>query len=395
MELTELKSELEGIKSTLEAKLDKALAEHASQIEKQGKASTELTGKIDEMSQKHQETHDQLVELAQKQAKGFSQETKGDKSLGHAFMKSDRVQDFLIRGEGSVKVEVKNTIIGEGGSPQDPVDTIVRPDRLAGIIPGAFRSLNILDVIPMGSTSSNQVEYTQEDTFVNNAAERAESTGKPETDVTFKLVQEPVRTVAHFIKLSKQVLDDAPALRSYVDSRMVHGVRRRLQFQILRGNGTSPNMAGLSASGRHTAFTPVTGDTELDSINRAKYAVIGADFEANAVLVNPSDWGKIERSKVTGGGYVLGDGAAMNYIAGGMVPTVWGLPVIPSNDVEAGKFYVLDLNAIQLFMREGVSVEMGFVNDDFTNNLFTLRAELRGALAVFQPTAVRYGDLVV
>jgi hypothetical protein len=41
-----------------------------------------------------------------------------------------------------------------------------------------------------------------------------------------------------------------------------------------------------------------------------------------------------------------------------------------------------------------VTVELGFVNDDFTRNLLTLRAELRAALAVYQPTAVRYGDLL-
>jgi hypothetical protein len=39
-------------------------------------------------------------------------------------------------------------------------------------------------------------------------------------------------------------------------------------------------------------------------------------------------------------------------------------------------------------------IELGFVNDDFTRNLLTLRAELRAALAVYQPTAVRYGDLL-
>jgi hypothetical protein len=61
---------------------------------------------------------------------------------------------------------------------------------------------------------------------------------------------------------------------------------------------------------------------------------------------------------------------------------------------KSGKFYVADSNAFQLWTRQAVTVELGFVNDDFTRNLLTLRAELRAALAVYQPTAVRYGDLL-
>lgn len=383
---------LDGLKS----QLDTALAAHTAEIEKNGKAATDLTAKIDELSAKYADTEKALGDVIQKQDKMSAAAPKDTpRSLGEAFMKSEKVKAFMeSRGSDSnkVRIEIKNTILGEGGSPQDPVDTIVPTDRLAGIVPGAFRSLNILDVIPMGSTSSNQIEYTQELSFTNAAAETAEGAAKPETDLTFTLVNEPVRTIAHWIKVSKQVLDDAPALESYINGRLVYGVRKRLQTQILTGTGVSPLLSGLTAAANHTAFTPTSGDTGLDSINRAKYAVVGADFEANVVLVNPADWGTIERSK-SSGLYVLGDGAAVNYIANGMIPTVWGLPVVMSNDVTSGKFFVLDRNATQLFMRQGVEVEMGFVNADFTNNLITIRAELRAAMAVYQPTAVRYGSL--
>lgn len=390
----ELKKMTETVQK-MDEELTKTLSLHTSEIEKHGKASTELTGKVDELSTKLAESQAVLDDLAQKAAQGFSKETEKPQTIGGEFMKSDQVQRFIKEQSGNAKLEIKNTIIGEGGSPQNPVDTIVAPDRLAGIVPGAFRALNVLDVIPMGQTSSNQIEYTQELAFTNNSAEKAEGTAKPESDLTFKLVQESVRTIAHFIKLSKQVLDDAPMLEGYVNRRMIHGVQRRMQFQILRGNGTSPNIAGLTASGRHTAFTPTTGELALDSINRAKYSVIGADYSPNVVILNPADWGSIERAKTTDGGYVLGDGAAVTYLANGMIPQVWGMTVITSNDVAAGTFFVLDTNAIEMFNRESVTVELGFVNDDFTKNLVTLRAEMRGALAVYQPTAIQYGDLVI
>jgi HK97 family phage major capsid protein len=382
---------LDGIKGQLDAKL----ADHTAMVEKHGKATTELTGTVDKLAQKYAEAEAKLNDLCQKAAGGFTPEQRIADSIGAQFMASNEVKNFMKSQSGSVKLEIKNTIIGEAGSPKNPSDIIVAPDRRDGIVPGAFRALTILDVVPMGSTGSNQVHYTQEDAFTNSSAEVAESGTKAQSDLTFKLIEEPVRTIAHWLKLSKQVLEDAPALEGYVNRRLAHGVRNRLEFQILRGNGTSPNIAGLSASGRHTAFTPVTADTQLDSINKAKYAVAGADFTANVVFINPADWGAIERSKVTSTSneYVLSSGGAVNYLSNGMIPTVWGLPVVASNNVEAGKFYVLDLNAIEMMLRQSVTVEMGFVNDDFTKNLITMRAEMRGALAVYQPTAVRFGSL--
>jgi len=390
----EIKMIQEGLNS-IKSQLDVKLADHTSQIEKYGKASTETTGQVDKLAQRFADAEAKLQDLAQKAAGGWSEQRQTVDTLGSMVMKSDQVKHFMQMRSGSVQIEVKNTIIGEGGSPQNPVDTIVSPDRREGIVPGAFRELSVLDVIPMGATSSNQVHYTQELAFTNSAAEVAEAAAKAESVLTFKLVEEPVRTIAHFIKMSKQVLDDAPALEGYVNRRLSHGVRNRLEFQILRGNGTSPNLAGLSASGNHTAYTPATGDTALDSLNKAKYATIGADFSANTILMNPATWGTIERAKLTGGAYALGDGAAITYVANGMIPRVWGMNVVLSNNVEAAKFYVLDTAAVEMMLRQAVTVEMGFVNDDFTKNLFTLRAEMRGALAVYQPTAVRFGSLVV
>lgn len=390
----ELKAVQQGL-DNIKTQLDSKLSAHTAEIEKYGKASTELTGQVDKLAQRFADSEAVLSDLAKKAADGFTQKAAVIDTLGSTVMKSEQVKQFMQMRSGSVQIEIKNTIIGEGGSPANPVDTIVAPDRRDGIVPGAFRALNVLDVVPMGATASNQIHYTQELAWTNNSAETAEGGAKPESALTFQLIEEPVRTIAHFIKLSKQVMDDAPALEGYVNRRLAHGVRNRLEFQILRGTGVSPNIAGLTASGRHTAYTPATGDTELDTLNKAKYAAIGADFMANTIFINPADWGAIERAKLTGGAYALGDGAAITYVANGMIPRVWGMNVVMSNNVASGKFYVLDTNAIEMMLRQSVTVEMGFVNDDFTKNLFTLRAEMRGALAVYQPTAVRYGSLVV
>lgn len=390
----------------LETKLKEAVGKYEAQVTETGKAAAGVREDVKKLAEDYKqalegsvEMQDRLKEVEQKLAGGMAgKEAAEHKSWGQSFSESDSFANFKSGGTTKASIEVKNTIIGEGGSPQNPVNTIVSADRLPGIVPGAFRSLNVLDFVPMGVTSSNQIEYTRELAWTNNGAERAEGVAKPESVLTFELVNDPVRTIAHFIKASKQVLDDAPMLQSYIDRRMRHGVQARMQSQILKGNGTSPNISGLSASGRHTAFTPETGEIALDSLNRAKYAIIGADYSPNVIIMNPADFGAIERVKSTSSSndYAAGNGAALAYINGGMTPLLWGIPVVTSNDVASGKFYMMDSNAIQFFMRQGVTVEMFEQDsDNVQKNLLTIRAEARGALAVYTPLAVRFGSLLI
>ena len=162
-------SDFEKAIGSLEAKLDSALNEASEQSQKFGKVSTELTGKVDALSQELKESQSALEELAQKQAEGFAPKQERKQSVGSIFTGSESAKAMIEGKSKHAHVEVKNTILGSDGTPLDPSDIIVAPDRLAGIVPGAFRALSILDVLPMGQTSSNQIEYTQEDTWTNDA----------------------------------------------------------------------------------------------------------------------------------------------------------------------------------------------------------------------------------
>jgi HK97 family phage major capsid protein len=402
-----MSDEHKAVLEAIEKKLAEAVTQYEGQVRENGEATKRIADEVKALAEEHKSVvesseglQSRIQEVEQKLAGGFhGDDSAAHKTWGQSMVESDSFKTFAEGGDAlRARVEVKNTILGEGGSPQDPVNTIAQADRLPGIVPGAFRALNVLDFVAMGVTGSNQIEYTREASWTDDSAETAEGGAKPESDLTFELVQDPVRTIAHFIKASKQILDDAPMLQSYIDRRMQHGVRARLQEQILKGNGTSPNISGLSDTGRHTAFTPTTGEIALDSLNRAKYAVLGADYSPDFIFLNPADFGAIERVKDSSSSnkYAAGDGAALSYINGGMTPMIWGLPVVTSNDVASGKFYLGDSNAFQLFMRQGVIVEMFEQDsDNVQKNLLTIRAELRAAMAVYTPTAIRYGDLTV
>lgn len=404
--MAEQKTDLEKTVEVVESKLNEAVERYEGQVKETGEATKKVAEDLKAMATEHAdlmkdmpELKERFKEVEQRIAEGPASSTQKRQTWGEVFSESDSFKDFKEGGKNArARAEVKNTILGESGSPGDPSDTLVQSERLPGIIPGAFRALNVLDFVPTGATASNSIEYTREASWTNSGAETNEGATKPESDLTFELVNDPVRTVAHIIKASKQILDDAPMLQSYIDRRMEHGIRKRLQEQVLKGDGSSPNLSGLSDTGRHTTFTPETGEHALDSLNRAKYAIIGADYMPNFIWMNPTDFGAIERLKeaTDSDKYLASDGAALSYINGGMTPLIWGLPVATSNDIASGKFYMGDSNAFQLFMRQGATVEM--FEQDETNvqkNLLTIRAELRAAFAVYVSAAVRYGDLTL
>lgn len=291
--------------------------------------------------------------------------------------------DFKLRVEA-------NTISGQTGSPPENTDTLVQTDRRAGIVPGAFRTLRVRDLIPTIPTTSNAWQFVRELVFTNAAAETAEGAAKPEATLTFEDVTVNIRTIAHFIKASNQILADAPALRAYIDNRLRYGVELREEQQIVSGNGSGQNISGMTASGNYTAFTPTSGNTAIDSINRAKYAILGADYMPTGVLLNPTNWGAIERLKTTDKAYVVGDPF------GSITPMMWGLPVVASNSMTANKLLVADFNtSYEYAERQSTVIDIGYVNEDFTKNLVTIRGEKRGALATIRPASTRFGDLTL
>jgi len=389
MEISDIKAALDAHEKSLETALEK----YEGQIKDAGKAASEVKAEVVKLAERHEALSTRFTAMQQTVL-----DTKGEptvnKSVGQQLVESDQFKAFMAGSINRARIEVKNTILGEGGSPVGPIDTLVPVDRLPGIYPGAFRSLRIADVIPRGATASNSIEYTRELAFTNSAAETLEGASKPESALTFQLANAPVRTIAHWLKLSKQVLDDAPALQSYVDRRLRYGIELRLEQQIVRGNGTSPNLSGILDSGNFTVLDGVPGDTELDTLSKAKYAVKASEYEPNIVLMNPSDWGAIERRKATTGEYVISGGNGVGFVAGGLAPTVWGLPVVTSNSVPEDEYICMATDAVQLFMRSGLVVEM-FEQDDVNvqKNLVTVRAELRAAFVVFNTLAIRAGGL--
>lgn len=369
--------------------LDTFVASVKTQLGDSDKAAKDAVAAAEKATLELKDMSTRMVELEQKAAEGIKRGTENLDSLGMVFAKNEGVLDFAKGMLAKVSVEVpqhsfyKNTVVN--------ADATTPPDRQPGVIPGAFRQLKLRDVVPVGQTSLNVIETTRELAFTNNAAETAEGASKPETDVTFELVTTNIRTIAHWLKMSKQIIADAPTIASYVDLRLAFGVERRIDSQIVNGDATGQNLSGITKSGNFTAFSPVSGETQIDTLARAIAAIQSSEYDPTAILLNPQDFWAIRRIKGQNEGkYVYGDPNGVGQF------TLWGYPVVTSNAVPQYKFIVADFaQAYFYWNRQGTVVQMFEQDsDNVTKNLVTLRGEARGALETRVPAAARVGFLI-
>jgi HK97 family phage major capsid protein len=368
------------IKAALDAHgkaIETAMSKYDSQVADLGKADELVKGELRALSEKFEST---ITEISQKMDTA-RKESAPSLSAGAEFVKSEQFKQLLAGQTQRARFEVKNTVTSN--------NTTVFPQQNPAIIRGNFTPLTIRELFRSIPVTSNMVNSLRELSWTNDAAEVSQGAAKPESDLTFEQYNVPITTVAHWIKISNQLLADAPAIVAYIDTRARDGLAQRIDAQLLNGNGTSPNLSGLTDAGNFTAYTPTSDDLLVDAINRAKYALWATGNMPDTVIVNPAAWGAMERTRegVGTGQYLYGTPGSM---AG---DNPFGLRVVLSNNMAVDKFLVgaIDASAV-LYTRQGATVEMGYVNADFTNNLVTIRVEERLGLGVERPAGILYGS---
>jgi HK97 family phage major capsid protein len=373
----------EQIKAALEQhqkSIDSAIQKYENELAVAGSASNEAKAAVAALSEKFEST---VTELAQKM-EGIKADASAPviQTAGAEFVKSEAFAQLVAGNTQRARIEVKNTVTS--GS------TTVFPQQMPGVISGDFKPLTIRQLFRAIPVSTNMVNSLREASWTNDAVEVSQGSAKPESDITFEQYNVPITTVAHWIKVSNQLLADAPAIVSYIDSRLRDGLAQRIDAQLLNGDGTSPNLSGITDSGNFTAYTATSSDLLTDAIARAKYALWAKGYTPDAVIVNPADWATMEltREGAGSGMYLYG----MPGVAAGVNP--FGVRVVMSSNMTQGEFAIgaFDM-ACALYNRQGAVVEMGFVGNDFTNNLVTIRAEERLGLGVEKPSAILYGNI--
>jgi HK97 family phage major capsid protein len=397
------KDDKSGSPDELGAKLDKLIEkaeenrqklgnfaeEMKSEQAKHGTALAETKGEVDKLLTKAAEHDGRMTEIEQKidavkKGGGGRQEVK---SLGRQFVEHEDFKGWAEKG-GDGKFRLGGlkavTSLGDGVSAGD----LIVPDRQAGIIGLNQRQPTVRRLIAPGQTESNAIQYVRETGFTNNAAPVSEGGQKPKSEITFDLKTVTVQTIANLMDASRQILADAPQLRSFIDERLLWGHDDVLDQQLLYGDGEGANLLGIipQAEDFDPAFTAEL-NTYIDTLRIATLQVRLAKLRASGIVIDPTAWTKIELTKTTDGAYVFANPLGL----AGQV--MWGQPVVDSDGINAGEFLVGAFRqGAQYFEREDVDILISESNkDNFEKNMVTIRCEGRGALAVYRPEAFVHG----
>ena len=297
------------------------------------------------------------------------------KSFGELFTESIA---FKSKGTTSeLKYDLKATFERATGWVPDPFLSPRFVDALA-----ARRPLMVADLIPSTTTTSSAIRYFLETAFTNVAVEVAEGTAKPEATLAVGTRTDNVEKIAVWIPVTDEQLADVPMVRQYLENRLGYMVRQRLDSQILVGNGTAPNLSGITD--RAGIQTQAKGaDPTPDAVYKAMTKIRVNDFsEPNAVVFHPNDWQAIRLLTTADGIYLWGPPMDAG------PERIWGLRVVQTVAMTENTALVGDFNQAMLAMREGLTVKITDSHASlFISNIQVILVELRAALAVFREAA--------
>ena len=255
--------------------------------------------------------------------------------------------------------------------------------RLPGFVEAVSRPIQVLDIVPMGMTQQAAIVYMEETTRTHAAAEKAEGAAYAES--TFELTEKTsnVRKITDSVPVTDEQLEDVAMAESYLNGRLVFGLRQRLDTQILSGDGIAPNLQGLNTL--TGILTQAKGaDTIPDAIFKAgrQVRVTGRAMPTH-VLIHPTNWESIRLLRTADGIYIWGNPSEAG------PERIWGWPAVQQDIVAAGTAFIGSFQPqwVSLFERRGVDVQVGYSGTQFVEGKRTVRGDMRMALVFFRPAA--------
>lgn len=375
------------------------LDQQADEMRRHGETSSETAKKVETAEQKQIQLEKDLKDIREQvtkmEAKGNRLPFSGGqvKTVGQQFIESEQFKSAAERGLNHTDAFNVKSFFDMERKDLDSTDPngglLAQTLILPGIITAPDENLRLRDILNVQTTTANSVEYIEETGFTNAAAPVAEKALKPQSDITFDQKTAQVRTIAHWLPATRQILADAQQLRNYVDNRLIYGLKLVEEAQILFGDGVGENLLGLmNHTGVQNAGTRAAEDTFIDKIRRSITMARIAGYPVTGVVLNPADWETIELSKGTDGHYIF---TSVN--EGGQM-RVFRVPVIESTSMTEGEYLLGGFGlAAQLLDREQANVRVSESHTDyFARNMVAILGEERIAMPIYRPEALVKGS---
>lgn len=255
------------------------------------------------------------------------------------------------------------------------------------------RKVHMRQLIPTGTMDGSSFTFLREVAGVGTVAAWNEATGtKAQFDLKMEEKTIPNEYIAGWLRMSKKLLDDVKGLTSYLNMRLPEKLMKAEDEAILTGDGTSPNISGITYAGNFTAgadTAAVTVERLIDAITQLEEL----DRDATAAMVRPAVYGELYKNKAAGSGEYDLPGN-VTFTNGTLY--VGGVPVFATTAMLANKYILGDFQkGIQILVREAPSIV--FAYEDGTNireNKVTVRIEERIALPIYGSEYFIYGSTV-
>ncbi|MEQ7008481.1 phage major capsid protein [Actinopolymorpha sp. B17G11] len=329
------------------------------------------------------------------------------KTLGDVFIESEMFQKarskgftdrpFIhagMEGKSIFSMSAGTHTIQAFGSAQD-----------LGITELQRRKMHVRDLFPKSTTKAAVLYGIRETGWVNNAAQVKEryaadgtspATGgptdvfgkAPESDLEFAPVLYPVAEIAHILRGHKNLLSDEPRLRTFINTRMVEGVKFAEDRDLLHSVGDGEKITGLFNTPGVQTYTGLATDQYSVQIRRAITRVLLAEYEPTGIVLSPQMWEHVEVEEDDNGAFRVAVAVAI-----GAEKRVWRLNVVETTAMADDKFLMGAFGmGAQLHDRENVSVTVSTEDsDNFQRGVVTFRADERVALEVPRPESFCIG----
>lgn len=337
----------------------------------------------------------EFVAQGRPKAQAILARLQGPDRAGVLFGKSRGSQALIPLSAQEVKDMRQVSTLIEGKAVPTLGANVIEPTRLADLVRvDEHDTLRLRDVLDIGRTTSDAVRYTRLTGYTRAAATVAHSASKPQAALSMDAQTALVKTLAVWMPVEEQQLDDMPMLAGMINNELVYDLNKHIEELVMYGQGAGEDFDGIIPDSGVLDARTVVNDTLIDISRRMITDVRRAGYEPNGILVDPLDWETIVLEKGSDNRYVW------VVVTEGDTSRLWATPVVETVAAEelgtgARNMVVGDWRrGATLWDRMDATLSVGWINDQFTKNQRTMLAELRAAFAVRRPLAFRKYETV-
>lgn len=277
---------------------------------------------------------------------------------------------------------------------------VVQPLYLQGVNPIAKRRTTLYDILNKVPWASDTVYYVENSAAEGTIAARKEAAASlagdydtyakfPQKDYDFVRRSMTLSKIPVYAKVTKEMMENADNVVSFIQNELVRDLLLQLENDILKGNGTAPNMKGLQHSDHYTAaavpgdYTLPSGVTpsEVDVLRAIITQMYNGYFSPGVILMHPTDTMKLDLARDENGQFLIPPFASRDNT------TIKGVPIVEHANLTAGTFHIIDPNRVNLYIQRGMSLQLwDQVGSDPLYDLMTMTASVKAA------PLVKYND---